>query len=194
MHRHHPKTLSLAAISGIYIIAQVIIVPVLPELSLVFSTDYKTIQLSIGAFLLGAALVNLIAGPLSDRYGRRPIALIFFIIFIFASLASFFVENIYFFIFLRFLQASCAAGMVLARAIVGDIYSGKQATIMFGYISMIMAIGPLVGPFLGGLISDVLGPLQVLVFLALLGAVVLYLIITDLQETNLTKSESILAQ
>ena len=194
MNRHHPKTLSLAAISGIYIIAQVIIVPVLPELSLVFSTDYKTIQLSIGAFLLGAALVNLIAGPLSDRYGRRPIAFIFFIIFICASLASFFVENIYLFIFLRFLQASCAAGMVLARAIVGDIYSGKQATIMFGYISMIMAIGPLVGPFLGGLISDVLGPLQVLVFLALLGVVVLYLIITDLQETNLTKSESILAQ
>ena len=140
MNRHHPKTLSLAAISGIYIIAQVIIVPVLPELSLVFSTDYKTIQLSIGAFLLGAALVNLIAGPLSDRYGRRPIALIFFIIFICASLASFFVENIYLFIFLRFLQASCAAGMVLARAIVGDIYSGKQATIMFGYLSMIMAI------------------------------------------------------
>ena len=167
MNRHHPKTLSLAAISGIYIIAQVIIVPILPELSLVFSTDYKTIQLSIGAFLLGAALVNLIAGPLSDRYGRRPIALIFFIIFICASLASFFVENIYLFIFLRFLQASCAAGMVLARAIVGDIYNGKQATIMFGYISMIMAIGPLVGPFLGGLISDVLGPLQVLVFLAL---------------------------
>ena len=80
MNPHHPKTLSLAAISGIYIIAQVIIVPVLPELSLVFSTDYKTIQLSIGAFLLGAALVNLIAGPLSDRYGRRPIAFIFFII------------------------------------------------------------------------------------------------------------------
>ena len=100
MNRHHPKTLSLAAISGIYIIAQVIIVPVLPELSLVFSTDYKTIQLSIGAFLLGAALVNLIAGPLSDRYGRRPIGFIFFIIFICASLASFFVENIYLFIVL----------------------------------------------------------------------------------------------
>ena len=61
MNYHHPKTISLAAIAGIYIIAQVIIVPVLPALSLIFSTDYKTIQLSIGAFLLGAALVNLIA-------------------------------------------------------------------------------------------------------------------------------------
>ena len=100
MNRRHPKILSLAAIAGIYIIAQVIIVPALPELSLVFSTDYKTIQLSIGAFLLGAALVNLIAGPLSDRYGRRPIAFIFFIIFIYASLGSFFLENIYVFIFL----------------------------------------------------------------------------------------------
>ena len=100
MNRHHPKTLSLAAISGIYIIAQVIIVPVLPELSLVFSTDYKTIQLSVSAFLLGAAMVNLIAGPLSDRFGQKTNCIIFFIIFICASLGSYFVENIYLFIFL----------------------------------------------------------------------------------------------
>ena len=151
-----PTNITLSAIAGIYILAQVIIVPALPDLGIIFSSDYRTIQLSVSAFSIGAAIVNLIAGPLSDRFGRRPIA-IFFIIFILSSLGSYFSENIYVFLFFRFLQASSAAGMVLARVIVGDIYKGNKATVMFGYISTIMAIGPLIGPLLGGLISDYFG-------------------------------------
>ena len=126
-----PTNITLSAIAGIYILAQVIIVPALPDLGIIFSSDYRTIQLSVSAFSIGAGIVNLIAGPLSDRFGRRPIAISFFVIFILSSLGSYFSENIYVFLFFRFMQASSAAGMVLARVIVGDIYKGNKACLLY---------------------------------------------------------------
>ncbi len=189
-----PKSLTLSGMAGIYILAQVIIVPALPDLQRIFVSDYRTIQLSIAFFLLGAAIVNIIAGPLSDRFGRRPIALIFLIIFFFSSLGSLFSTNISFFLFFRFLQSSSAAGMVLARAIVGDIYSHKEATIMFGYISIIMAMGPLIGPLIGGLITENFGSLNIFTFLSILGFLIFLLAFFDLQETNLRKSKSLFSQ
>ena len=194
MNKVGPTNITLSAIAGIYILAQVIIVPALPDLGMIFSSDYRTIQLSVSAFSIGAAIVNIIAGPLSDRFGRRPIAIGFFILFILSSLGSYFSNNIYVFLFCRFLQASSAAGMVLARVIVGDIYSGNKATIMFGYISTIMAIGPLIGPLLGGLISDYFGSMQIFNFLTILGLLLFGLIIYDLNETNLHKSKDMLSQ
>ena len=194
MSKAAPTNITLSAIAGIYILAQVIIVPALPDLGIIFSSDYRTIQLSVSAFSIGAAIVNLIAGPLSDRFGRRPIAIGFFIIFILSSLGSYFSENIYIFLLFRFFQASSAAGMVLARVIVGDIYSGSKATVMFGYISTIMAIGPLIGPLLGGLISDYFGSMQIFNFLTILGLILFGLIIYDLDETNLNRSANMLSQ
>ena len=194
MSKAAPTNITLSAIAGIYILAQVIIVPALPDLGIIFSSDYRTIQLSVSAFSIGAAIVNLIAGPLSDRFGRRPIAIGFFIIFILSSLGSYFSENIYIFLLFRFFQASSAAGMVLARVIVGDIYSGSKATVMFGYISTIMAIGPLIGPLLGGLISDYFGSMQIFNFLTILGLLLFGLIIYDLDETNLNRSPNMLSQ
>ena len=79
MNKAGPTNITLSAIAGIYILAQVIIVPALPDLGIIFSSDYRTIQLSVSAFSIGAAIVNIIAGPLSDRFGRRPIAIGFFI-------------------------------------------------------------------------------------------------------------------
>ncbi len=189
-----PKNFTLSLMAGVYILAQIIVVPALPELQKIFSTDYKTIQLSIAVFLLGAAIVNIIAGPLSDRFGRRPIALIFYVIFFFSSLGAFLSDNISLFLFFRFLQSSSAAGMVLARAIVGDIYSTKEATVMFGYISIVMALGPLVGPFLGGLITENFGAINIFTFLAILGFTIFLLAFFDLKETNSKKSASFFKQ
>ena len=194
MSKAAPTNITLSAIAGIYILAQVIIVPALPDLGIIFSSDYRTIQLSVSAFSIGAAIVNLIAGPLSDRFGRRPIAIGFFIIFILSSLGSYFSENIYIFLLFRFFQASSAAGMVLARVIVGDIYSGSKATVMFGYISTIMAIGPLIGPLLGGLISDYFGSMQIFNFLTILGLLLFGIILYDLDETNFNRSPDMLSQ
>ena len=84
--------------------------------------------------------------------------------------------------------------MVLARVIVGDIYSGSKATVMFGYISTIMAIGPLIGPLLGGLISDYFGSMQIFNFLTILGLLLFGLIFYDLDETNLNRSPNMLSQ
>ena len=192
--RTPPKNLTLSIMAGLYILAQIIVVPALPELQKIFSSDYRTIQLSIAVFLLGAAIVNIIAGPLSDRFGRRPIALIFYVIFFSASLGSFLSTNIYLFLFFRFLQSSSAAGMVLVRAIVGDIYSAKEATVMFGHISIIMALGPLIGPFLGGLITENFGALNIFTFLSILGFMIFLVAFFDLKETNSTKSVSFFKQ
>ena len=84
--------------------------------------------------------------------------------------------------------------MVLVRAIVGDIYSAKEATIMFGYISIIMALGPLIGPFLGGLITENFGALNIFTFLSILGFMIFLLAFFDLKETNSPKSVSFFKQ
>ena len=82
MIKERPHLLTLSLLAGTYILVQVIIVPSLTDLQEQFKTDYKTIQYTISGYLLGVAFVNFIAGPLSDRFGRRPIMLVFFSIFL----------------------------------------------------------------------------------------------------------------
>ena len=124
--RPRPHLMTLSILAGMYILTQVIIVPALPDLQSQFKTDYKTIQFTISGYLLAVALVNFIAGPLSDRYGRRTIMLIFFFIFMLGSVGCFLSETLSTFLFFRILQASSAAGLVLSRAIIGDISSEKE--------------------------------------------------------------------
>ena len=78
MPQARPHLFTLSLLAGTYILAQAIVVPSLSELQEQFDTDYKTIQYTISGYLLGVAFVNFIAGPLSDRFGRRPIMLLFF--------------------------------------------------------------------------------------------------------------------
>ena len=189
-----PNLITLSILAGMYILTQVIIVPALPDLQYQFKTDYKTIQFTISGYLLAVALVNFIAGPLSDRYGRRRIMLAFFFVFMLGSVGCFFSETLSTFLFFRLLQASSAAGLVLSRAIIGDISSEKETVKMLGLLSIAMGIAPALAPLAGGIINDFFGAKQIFLFLSLVSVFLLIIIFYDLKETNFKQTEDIFSQ
>ena len=194
MPKARPHLLTLSLLAGTYILAQAIVVPSLSELQVQFETDYKTIQYTISGYLLGVAFVNFIAGPLSDRFGRRPIMLLFFSIFLISSLGCYISENLYSFLFFRLCQSSSAAGLVLSRAIIGDFSSKDETVKMLGLLSISMGIAPSLAPLAGGVISDFFGAKGIFLFLSLLGILLLILIVTDLKETHFQRSKDMFAQ
>ncbi|CAG0960420.1 partial Bicyclomycin resistance protein, partial [Burkholderiales bacterium] len=125
--------------------------PALPALTRDFSTDVARVQLTLSVFLAGFALAQLAYGPLSDRFGRRPILLAGLVIYLGASVACMFAPSIEALIAARFVQAlGACAGPVLGRAVVRDVYGPSQAARVLAYISGAMAIAPMLGPVLGG--------------------------------------------
>jgi len=125
--------------------------PALPTLTEAFSTDVARVQLTLSVFLAGFAVAQLFYGPLSDRYGRRPVMLFGLTLYLFSSVACMLAPSIDALILARFFQAlGACAGPVLGRTIVRDMYGPLQAARVLAYISGAMAIAPMLGPFLGG--------------------------------------------
>ena len=194
MIKARPNLLTLSLLAGTYILVQVIIVPSLTDLQEQFKTDYKTIQYTISGYLLGVAFVNFTAGPLSDRFGRRPIMLLFFSIFLISSLGCYISKDLNSFLFFRLCQSSSAAGLVLSRAIIGDISSKNETVKMLGLLSISMGIAPSLAPLAGGIINDFFGAKGIFLFLSLTSILLLILIITDLKETHFLRSKDIFSQ
>jgi len=194
MPKARPHLLTLSLLAGTYILAQAIVVPSLSELQEQFETDYKTIQYTISGYLLGVAFVNFIAGPLSDRFGRRPIMLLFFSIFLISSLGCYISKDLNSFLFFRLCQSSSAAGLVLSRAIIGDFSSKNETVKMLGLLSISMGIAPSLAPLAGGIINDFFGAKGIFLFLSLISLVLLILIITDLKETHFQRSKDMFSQ
>ncbi len=194
MIKARPHLLTLSLLAGTYILVQVIIVPSLTDLQEQFKTDYKTIQYTISGYLLGVAFVNFIAGPLSDRFGRRPIMLVFFSIFFASSLGCYISSDLNSFLFFRLCQSSSAAGLVLSRAIIGDFSSKDETVKMLGLLSIAMGIAPSLAPLAGGIINDYFGSKGIFLFLTFLSLLLLALIVIDLKETHFHKSNDIFSQ
>ena len=194
MIKARPHLLTLSLLAGTYILVQVIIVPSLTNLQELFKTDYKTIQYTISGYLLGVAFVNFIAGPLSDRFGRRPIMLVFFFIFFASSLGCYISSDLNSFLFFRLCQSSSAAGLVISRAIIGDFSSKDETVKMLGLLSIAMGIAPSLAPLAGGIINDYFGSGGIFLFLTFLSLFLLTLIMIDLRETHFHRSKDIFSQ
>ncbi|MDC3075817.1 MFS transporter [Paracoccaceae bacterium] len=194
MPQARPHLFTLSLLAGTYILAQAIVVPSLSELQEQFNTDYKTIQYTVSGYLLGVAFVNFIAGPLSDRFGRRPIMLLFFSIFLISSLGCYMSGDLHTFLFFRLCQSSSAAGLVLSRAIIGDFSSKDETVKMLGLLSISMGIAPSLAPLAGGIINDFFGAKGIFLFLSLISILLLILIIADLKETHFQRSKDIFSQ
>jgi Na+/melibiose symporter-like transporter len=117
-----PPFLILVVVSAIGPLALNIFMPSMPGLQATFGVSYGTVQLTLTLFLIGLAVCQLFYGPLSDRYGRRPLLLAGLILFVLASIACAFAVSIEMLIAARLIQAiGGASGIVLSRAIVRDL-------------------------------------------------------------------------
>lgn len=146
----------LIAISMIGPLAMNIFVPSIPGLMEEFSATSGTVQLTLTVYLSGLAVSQLVYGPLSDRFGRRPVLLAGLLLYIVASFLCGLAVSIETLMAARFAQAlGGASGMVLARAIVRDLHSREAAASVLGYITMAWVLVPMFAPALGGVMEEI---------------------------------------
>lgn len=125
--------------------------PALPELEQSFHTSAAFVQLSLSCFLVGLALGQLFAGPLSDVYGRRRPLLLGMAIYALSSLLCAFSPSIGMLVVLRLIQGlSGSVGVVISRAAVRDLYSGSELTRFFALLMIVNGLGPIAAPVIGG--------------------------------------------
>lgn len=132
-------------------LALTIYLPAVVDIARDLKTSVMAVQLIIPAYLGAFAVMQLIAGPLSDAFGRRPVILSGLALFVAASVACGLAGNIETLLIARFFQAMGAcATVVVGRAIIRDDSEGKAAAIAMSYLGVAMAAGPAIAPFLGG--------------------------------------------
>ncbi|PWC53401.1 multidrug effflux MFS transporter [Azospirillum sp. TSO22-1] len=159
--------------------------PSLPTLVTVFDTDIVTVQLTLSVFLVGFAAAQLIYGPLSDRFGRRPALVGGISIYLAASVACALAASIDQLIVARAFQAvGACCGPVVARAVVRDVFGRDRAATVLAYMSMAMSLAPAIGPVFGGLLTELFGWRANFVTLALIAVSVLAATLLLLRETN----------
>ncbi len=171
-----------------------IFLPSMPAIQAHFGASPSAVQFLLSGFLFMNGVLQLIIGPLSDRFGRRPVALWSFSIFILASLACANAPNTATLVTARTIQAVVVASFVLSRAAARDIAGTKDAASLMGYIAMGMSVAPMLGPTIGGFLQEAFGWTSPFWTLSLLGSIVLLLIWRDMGETNLTPSSSMAEQ
>jgi len=156
--RPKPSTLLLVAMTGLGPFTQQMLIPSLPALALAMAVPYGTIQLTLTLFLAGVAVGQLVYGPLSDRYGRKPLLLIGLWLYLAGSIAAVLAPSAFWLILARVLQAlGACAGLVLGRAIIRDSYSREQSATVLGYVSTAMSVAPMLSPLLASVLQDWFG-------------------------------------
>ncbi|MEX0328962.1 MAG: multidrug effflux MFS transporter [Ruegeria sp.] len=189
-----PSLFTLIFATALSVLTLNMFLPSLAHMSEDFSVDYGLVNLSVAGYLAVSAVLQLIMGPLSDRYGRRPILLISMTIFVAASIACVMAESIWVFLGFRMVQAAVVAGPVLSSASIRDLYPPNEAASKLGYVAMAMALAPMLGPMLGGALDMLFGWRAGFVLYSVLGASLLALLWFDMGETNTNRSSTFAAQ
>ena len=175
----------LVAVSAVGPLALNIFMPSMPALPGVFDTDYGTVQLTLGLYLVGLATGQLAYGPLSDRFGRRPLLLGGLGLFLLGTALSYLAISIEMLIVGRVIQAvGGCSGLVLSRAIVRDLFDRERSASVISYITAAMVMAPMVAPLIGGYLDDWLGWRSSFLFVGSFGLIVTVFAVLLLHESN----------
>jgi MFS transporter, DHA1 family, multidrug resistance protein len=162
-----------------------IYLPALPNIADAFEASFALVNLSVAGYAIATALTEIIAGVLSDRYGRRPVVLTSVSVFIVASIGCALAPNIGVFLVCRTFQAAIAACFSVAMVVIKETSSGREAVRKIGFAGMGWALAPMFGPTLGGILDELFGWRMIFVVLAILGGTVLVGSMRQLKETSL---------
>jgi DHA1 family bicyclomycin/chloramphenicol resistance-like MFS transporter len=189
-----PHISTLILLAGLSALSMNVFLPSLPAMAAYFEADYRLVQLSVTVYLATNALIQLFVGPISDRYGRRPVILAGIGVFLAASLGCVLAPSIEVFLAFRVLQAAIITGLVLSRAAIRDMVPDSEAASMIGYVTMGMSLVPMIGPAIGGVLEEWFGWHANFWMLLILGLATLWLVYRDFGETALNRPTSFRAQ
>ncbi|GAA2520506.1 multidrug effflux MFS transporter [Streptomyces longisporus] len=177
-------TLILGGLTATPPLAMDMYLPSLPEVTNSLHAPAATVQLTLTACLLGMALGQLVAGPMSDRWGRRRPLLIGMIAYVVSTVLCAFAPTVELLVAFRLAQGLAgAAGIVIARAVVRDLYDGVAMARFFSTLMLIGGVAPIVAPLIGGQILRVTDWRGVFVVLTVVGTVLTAFVWTKLPET-----------
>ncbi|MDX9995306.1 MAG: multidrug effflux MFS transporter [Rhodocyclaceae bacterium] len=158
----------------------------LPHLAAGFGVTPAAVQQTLSFFVIGFGIAQLVSGPLSDRFGRRPVLLYGLAVYILASLACTLAPTLDLLVVARFVQAiGCCTAIVVARALIRDAYAPAEGARMIARASSLMALAPLLGPVLGGYLQVAFGWRAAFVFHTLFAIVLATMAWRLFRETNL---------
>ena len=177
-------TALLAVLTAIGPLSVDLYLPSLPEIGRALGAGTAEVQLTISSYLIGFAAGQIVDGPVSDLYGRKRVLLAALVVFCVATFACAFAPTIGALIAARTVQAIGASGaVVLARAVVRDLYSGARAGRELSLMAMIMGIAPVVAPTIGSLLQTAFGWRACFLFVLAAGLLSFYVVWRLLPET-----------
>jgi Bcr/CflA subfamily drug resistance transporter len=179
-----PRLITLTLLTALSAVTLNMILPSLPSMARDLSARESVTALAVSGYMLASALFQLGLGPLSDRFGRRPVMLGALMIFVAASLGCMLAQDVKVLLACRVMQAVVVAGAVVSSAAVRDQHSTIDSAAKLSLIASAMALAPMLGPMLGGFLDVTLGWRSVFALYAGLGAALLVLAWFDMGETR----------
>lgn len=166
-------------------ISMAIYTPAMPELVKAFGTTEAAIKISLALYFAGFALAQLVSGPASDAFGRKVASLVFLSIYLVGGLIAVFAPSVEFLLAARLIQGiGVSVGMTVARAIVRDQFIGSEASSILNLIGVMLAIGPAIGPTMGGLSLAAFGWHSVFWLMVGFGVISVVAVVFFLRETT----------
>ncbi len=197
MNRHSPRQAAAAPVMserrvsliGALLVAigpvsMALFTPAMPQITHDFATTESMVKMTVSLYFAGFALAQLVCGPLSDGFGRKPVIMAFMAIYLVASVIALVSPNIEMLIAARFLQGiGGSVGVAIARAVVRDLYVGETSSRIMNLIGLILGIGPAFAPTLGGITMELFGWHAIFVLMVAFGVAVMLICRYALKET-----------
>jgi Bcr/CflA subfamily drug resistance transporter len=177
-------------LSGLSVVSLNMFLPSLANIAHEFQVEYALVSLCIAGYAAMSAVLQLVMGPLSDRFGRRPVILAALLLFLVASLGCLLASNVWVFLAFRMMQAVIASVYAVSVAVIRDFSAGNKAASAIGYVAMASAVAPM----LGGTLDELYGWRASFWAFLVMGGAILALCWFDLRETNTTPAATFARQ
>ncbi|PCK81751.1 MFS transporter [Rhizobium sophoriradicis] len=182
--RKQPKLAVFIFLAALSVLPLNMFIPSLPHIADALNSNYAVVNLAIAGYALMSALTHVVAGVLSDRFGRKPVALVALCVFCGASLICSFAPNVGIFLVFRTLQGVVIACYAVSMASIRDTSDEREATSRIAFVSSAWALAPMLGPAIGGTLDTLLGWRANFTAFAVLGLSGVVLVLRGFKETK----------
>lgn len=184
MDRTPPHLITWVLLTAMTVVSTTMFLPALPGLQADFGVSEAVIGLSVSLYMVAAAVLQLVLGPVSDRVGRRPVVLGVLALYTLASLVCVLAQDIVVFLAARIVQAVAMTAGILVAAMVRDLFDGREAAAKLATISSVMAVVPMMAPVIGGALDLHFGWRSIFLFYFAGGLALLLWVYRDVRETR----------